>query len=127
MQQIDVRGMTVNPFPAIQQPSQLHQLVIERHPARVLDRVAGTDLVGDRADAAYTRGDVRRLGVGAAAQECLEEPRRLVDVQLDAFTVPSVNVTCSAPSPSTRVSAPTVSVRVSEFTGRSARRRNWRR
>ena len=45
----------------------------------------GADLIGDRADAAYPRGDVGRLGISAAAQECLEEPGRLVDVQLDAL------------------------------------------
>ena len=55
-----------------------------RHAACVFDRVAGTHLIGDRADAAHPRGDVRRLGIGPATQECLEEPRRLIDVQLDA-------------------------------------------
>ena len=48
-------------------------------PQRVLDRVHGAHLVGDRADAADARGDVGRLGEGAAAQERLEEARRLED------------------------------------------------
>ena len=39
-------------------------------------------LVGDRADAADARGDVGRLAVGAAAQERLEEARRLEDAEL---------------------------------------------
>ena len=84
VQQEDVQGVTVDPFPAVQQPSQCDQLGVERHAARIFDRIAGADLVGDRADAAYARGDVGRLGIGPSAQECLEEPRRLVDVQLDA-------------------------------------------
>ena len=49
--------------------------------AGVLDRRARAHLVGDRADAADPGGDVRRLGVGAAAQERLEEAGRLVDIE----------------------------------------------
>ena len=41
-------------------------------------------LVGDRADAADARGDVRRLGELASAQERLEEARRLEYAQLGA-------------------------------------------
>jgi hypothetical protein len=39
------------------------------------------NLVGNRADAADPGGDVGRLSTGAAAQERLEEPGRLVDVR----------------------------------------------
>ena len=42
---------------------------------------ARAHLVGDRADAADAGGDVRRLGVRAAAQERLEEAGRLVDIE----------------------------------------------
>ena len=65
MQQVDVQRVTVDPLPAVQQPAQRRQLRVDRHPARVFDRIAGADLVGDRADAADPRGDVGRLGVGA--------------------------------------------------------------
>ena len=83
MQQVDVQRVTVDPLPAVQQPAQLPQGRVDRHPARVFDGVAGTDLVGDRADPAYPRGDVGRLGVGAPTQERLEESGRLVDVEFD--------------------------------------------
>ena len=49
--------------------------------AGFLDRRARAHLVGDRADAADAGGDVRRLGVRAAAQERLEEAGRLVDIE----------------------------------------------
>ena len=76
-----------------------------RRPRRrgVLHRVHGAHLVGDRADAADARGDVGRLGERAAAQERLEEARRLEDAQLDvARRAPSWSRDDSAPSPSTR-------------------------
>ena len=46
-----------------------------------------------------TRGDVGRLGVGASPQERFEEPRRLVDVQLDAVhgAVGQRDVQCAFP------------------------------
>src|SRR5208337_4521706 len=51
----------------------------------VFDRVAGADLVGDRANAADPRCQVRWLGVGASSQERFEKPWRLIDVEFDAF------------------------------------------
>ena len=122
MQQVDVQGVTVNPFPAVQHPPQLHQWGIHRHTACVLDRVAGTDLIRDRADAADPRGDVGRLGVGASPQERFEEPRRLVDVQLDAVHGAVGQRDVQSPPLRRGASAPTVSVRISGFTDRSARR-----
>ena len=63
-----------------------HELRVDGHATCVFDRIAGTHLIGDRANAAHPRGDVRWLGVGPATQECLEKPRRLINVQLDAFS-----------------------------------------
>ena len=60
------------------------QVCIHLDATSVFDRVAGTDLIGDRADSADPRGQVRRLGVGAPAKECFEKPWRLIDAELDA-------------------------------------------
>jgi len=82
VQQADVQGVAGDPFPAVQQPAQAGERWVESGPARLLDGVAGAGLVGDRADPADPGGDVGWLGVGAAAQERFEKPRRFVDVQL---------------------------------------------
>jgi hypothetical protein len=81
VQHVDVQRVTADPFPAIQQPAQVRDRAVDTCPARVLDRLAGAGLVGDGADATDPRRDIRWLGVGAAAQERLEEARRLVDVE----------------------------------------------
>ena len=82
VQQVDVQGVAGDPFPAVQQPAQVSQRRVEHGAAGLLDGVTCAGLVGDRADPADAGGDIRRFGVGAAAQERFEEPRRLVDVQL---------------------------------------------
>ena len=65
----------------------------------------------------------------AAAQERLEEPRRLVDAQLDVDHCAVVDATYIAPSPSTRASVVDLSHRLGRLMGlarlaeRLARRR----
>ena len=81
VQHIDVQGVAGDPLTAVQQPSQRRDGVAGGDIAGVLDRVPGTGLVGHWADAADPRGDVGDLGVLAAAQERLEEPGWLVDLQ----------------------------------------------
>jgi hypothetical protein len=81
VQQVDVQHVALDPFAAVQQPAQRVHRLGHRDSAGVLDGPARAHLVGDRADPADPRGDVRRLGVPAAAQQALEEPGRLVDVQ----------------------------------------------
>ena len=88
MQQVDVQRVALDPLPAVEQPAHQPDLLRDPDTAGVLDRVARAHLVGDRADAADPRGDVRWLGVSTAAQQCLEEPRRLVDPQLHVGHVP---------------------------------------
>ncbi len=83
MQHVDVQRVALDPLAAIQQPAQLPHRLAHRDAERVLHRVHRAHLVGDRADAADACGDVGRLGVGAAAQESLEEARRLEDAQFD--------------------------------------------
>ena len=83
VQQVDVQRVALDPLAAVEQPAQQPDLLRNRYAAGVLDRQARAHLVGDRADPADAGGDVRRLGPGPAAQERLEEPRRLEDAQLD--------------------------------------------
>ena len=77
-----VQGMAFDPFAAVQQPAQGANGGASLDTQRVFDRGASAHLVSDRADAADARRDIGDLGVGAAAQEGLEEARRLEDAQL---------------------------------------------
>ena len=81
VQQVDVQGVALDPLAAVDEPAQVQDRRGDNGTAGVLDGLARAHLVGDRADPADPRGDVRRLGVPAPAQQRLEEPRRLVDVE----------------------------------------------
>src|SRR5215469_3144318 len=81
VQEVDVQRVAFDPFPAVEQPPKRRYRRGYARLAGVLDRLTGAHLVGDRADAADPRGDVGRLGVLAAAQQCFEEPGRFVEVQ----------------------------------------------
>ena len=83
VQQEDVQRMAFDPLPAVQQPPHQPDRLGNRDAAGILDRPARAHLVGDRADPADPRRDVRRFGPRPAAQERLVEPGRLVDPQLD--------------------------------------------
>jgi hypothetical protein len=45
--------------------------------------VHGAHLIGDRTNAADPRDDIRNFGQVAASQKCLEQARRLEDLQFD--------------------------------------------
>jgi hypothetical protein len=79
----DVQRVALDPLAAVEEPAERPQLAPDLDAADLLHRLHGAHLVGDGADAADPRGDVGHLGERAAAQERLEEARRLVDVQLD--------------------------------------------
>jgi hypothetical protein len=81
VQQVDVQHVAFDPLAAVQQPAQCVDRLGHRDAAGVLDGPARAHLVGDRADPADPRGDVRRLGVAPAAQQAFEKPGRLVDIQ----------------------------------------------
>lgn len=81
VQQVDVQGLALDPFTAVQETPQLGCLVGDFDSARVLDRRACAQLISDRADPAHPCRDVGWLGVGTAAQERLEEPRGFVDLK----------------------------------------------
>ena len=85
VQHVDVEYVAFDPFAAIKQPAKLAQRPADGNAERVLHRVDGAHLIGDRADAADARHEVGRLGEGAAAQERLEEARRLEDRELRRF------------------------------------------
>ena len=78
----DVQGVALDPLAAVEKPPERANLAADQNAAGVLHRVHARRLVGDRADPADPGGDVRRLGEVTAAQERLEEARRLVDPQL---------------------------------------------
>jgi len=84
MEQEDVQRVALDPLAAVEETTQVIDRLVHRNPERVLHRVAGAQLVGDRADPADAGGDVRRLHERAPAQERLEEARRLVDAQLQS-------------------------------------------
>jgi hypothetical protein len=87
VQQEHVQRVALEPLAAVDQPAEQPDPLIDLNAAGVLDRRTGAHLIGDRADAADPRGDVRRLGVAPPAEEGLEEARRLVDAQLDGLDV----------------------------------------
>jgi hypothetical protein len=84
VQHDDVQRVALDPFTAIEEAPQVAQLAGDGDPERALHGVHRAHLIGDRADAADARGDVRRLGESAAAQQRLEEARRLEDAELGA-------------------------------------------
>lgn len=85
------------PFAAVHQLPQRSEFGVDRYSAGVFDCVARAHLIRDRADTAHPSGEVRRLGVCAAAQEGFEEARRLVDVELDGVhgTVDQRDMQCA--------------------------------
>ena len=83
VEHVDVERVALDPLAAVEEPPQEPDRLAHLDPADVLHRVDRAHLVRDRADAADAGGDVGRLEEGAAAQERLEEARRLEDPQLD--------------------------------------------
>ena len=77
-----VQHVALDPLAAVDEPAQQPHLLGQLDPAHRLHRVARARDVGDRADAADARRDVGRLGELAAAQQRLEEARRLEDLEL---------------------------------------------
>jgi hypothetical protein len=83
VQEVHVQRVTLEPLAAVEQPPEVaDRALVDGDPAGVLHCAHRAGLVGDGTDPAYSGGDVGRLGERAAAQEGLEEARRLVDPQL---------------------------------------------
>ena len=83
VQHEDVKRVALDPLPAVEEPAERLQLAADLHAAGHLHRRHRAHLVRHRADPADPGGDVGDLGEAAPAQERLEEPGRLVDVELD--------------------------------------------
>jgi hypothetical protein len=88
VQHVNVQNMALDPFTAVDEPPEIADRAGHGDAECVLHRVHRAHLVGDRADAADARGDVGGFGEGAAAQESLEEARRLEDVEFCAHDLP---------------------------------------
>ena len=81
VEHIDVQGVALDPLAAVEQAAQGAELPVDLDAVGVLHGVDGAHLVGDRADAADAGGDIGGLGEVPAAQERLEEARRLEDLE----------------------------------------------
>ena len=79
---MDVERVALDPLTAVQQATERRDLVGDLHSAGVFHREASARLVGNGADPANPRRDVGSLGVSPALKECLEETRRLEDLEL---------------------------------------------
>ena len=85
VEHVHVERVALDPLAAVEEAAQDADRLRDLDAAEVLDRVHGARLVGDRADAADAGGDVGRLEERAAAEQRLEEARRLEDPQLDVL------------------------------------------
>ena len=79
---VDVQRVALDPFAAVEEPTQQPDRLRDVDAAEALEGVDGARLVRDGADPADSRGDVRRLEERPPAQQRLEEPRGLEDAQL---------------------------------------------
>ncbi len=100
---VDVQGVALDPFPAVVEPPQGPYRRIDRNLKEALEGVDGAHLIRDRADSADPGGDVRGLVGVTAAQERLEEARRLEDLEAQVDDLAAVDGEVQRPSPSTRV------------------------
>src|ERR1700745_2082462 len=83
--------MALDPLAAVDEPPQRGDWLGDLGIAGVLDGLAPAHLIGDRADAADPRRDVGRLGVPSPAQQCLEEPWWLIDIQTRVVVLPAAD------------------------------------
>jgi hypothetical protein len=81
VQEEQMEPVALDPLAAVEQSAQAADGRARDEAEGALNRAHGAHLVGDRADAADPRDDVGDLPDPAAAQEGLEEPRRLEDRQ----------------------------------------------
>ena len=80
-EEVDVEAVALDPLAAVERAPHAPHPGPGRAAEQGLEGVHGAHLVGDRADAADARHQVRHLLEGASLQEALEEARRLVDAQ----------------------------------------------
>jgi hypothetical protein len=85
VQHVHVQRVALDPLAAVEEPAKQPDRLGDLDAAGVFDRVDRARLIRDWADAADARRDVRRLAKRTAAEESLEEARRLEDPQLDVL------------------------------------------
>ena len=88
MEHVDVQRVTLHPFTAVEEATQVGDAAPDTDPQGILHRGAGAHLVRHRADAADAGGEVRCLGRTTSPQKGLEEPGRLEDLQLHVLHTP---------------------------------------
>ena len=100
VQQEHVQHVALDPLAAIQHVAQHadRRIDLVEHAHGLLQGVAGAHLIGDRTDAADAGRDVGHFLKVSAAEECLEKPRRLVNLQLQLFHL-AVGMLDAAPLP----------------------------
>ena len=82
MQHVDVQGVALNPFAAVEQAAQQANAGVDANAERALDGVNRAHLVSNRTDAADAGGNVRRFREVPASEQGFKEAGRLVDLQL---------------------------------------------
>ena len=81
VQQVDMQGVALDPFAAVQESPEGPHLRVHPDAEQALERMHRRHLVGDGADAADPGDDVDDLVPGAPDDEALEVARCLEDVQ----------------------------------------------
>ena len=97
MEHVDVQRVTLHPFTAIEEATQVGDSAPDTDPQGILHRGAGAHLVRHRADAADAGGEVRCFGRTTSPQKGLEEPGRLEDLQLHVLHTPVANLDAQRP------------------------------
>jgi hypothetical protein len=87
VQQVDVQGVALDPLAAIEQAAQAADFRRHGDAERGLQRVNAAHLIRDRTDAADPGRDVGHVLQGASAEQRLEQPRRLVNLESNVFHV----------------------------------------
>ena len=82
VEQVDVQSVAFDPFTAIQKPPQSAYVGRHLYAQRDLQRVHRAHLISHGTNAAYPSGNIGHIFQRAAAQERLEQTRRLIDVEL---------------------------------------------
>jgi hypothetical protein len=78
----DVQGVALDPFPAVDETTQVSQRTFKIDPHCRLEGVTGAGLIGDRAYPADAGSDIRSLREPSAPEKSLEEARRFEDFEL---------------------------------------------
>ena len=85
VQHEQMEGVALDPLATVDESAQQIQGAGDLHSAGVLHSLGSAQQIGDRADPADAGRDVRCLGEVAAAQQSLEEPGRLKNLEPDLF------------------------------------------